>query len=99
MGLGADNLLGPINSLLLSLLITGLSTLVLWPVSSSMGTVILFSILNGAGSGGFFSLTPVVAGQIFGSRLVANALSMLVTAWALGYFMVRLLHITALGGI
>lgn len=80
MGLGADTILGPINSLLLSLIVFGLSVMVLWPLLSSLALLLAFSILNGVGSGGFFSLMPVVARRVFGSALAGNALSMLVTA-------------------
>lgn len=88
MGLGADSLLGPVNSLFISLLINGLSIMAIWPVSTSVGILVLFAILNGVGSGGFFSLIPVVIGWVFGTGLVANAFSMLVTAYSVGYFMV-----------
>lgn len=60
----------------------------LWPESTSLGPLVVFSIINGAAAGGFFALMPTVAGQIFGSARVSVALGMLVTGWAAGYLMV-----------
>ena len=89
MGFGADALLGPVNSLLVSLTVIGVSALALWPFASSLGLLIFFAILNGMGSGGFFSLMPVVIGAVFGDDQLANIMSMLSTSWTFGYFMVR----------
>ncbi|OAQ67584.2 monocarboxylate transporter [Pochonia chlamydosporia 170] len=87
MGFGADAFLGPVNSLLVSLTIIGVSALALWPFASSLGLLIFFAILNGMGSGGFFSLMPVVVGAVFGDSQLANVMSMLTTSWTFGYFM------------
>ena len=91
MGIGAD-LLGPVNSMFLSLTVAGLSTIAFWPFADSFGLLILFAILNGMGSGGFFSLMPVVTGAVFGDGQLAIIMSMLSTSWTFGYFMVRYLH-------
>jgi predicted MFS family arabinose efflux permease len=61
---------------------------VLWPYSTTLAPLVAFSIINGAASGGFFSLMPTVAGQIFGSARVALALGMLVSGWSFGYLLV-----------
>ncbi|KAI9147238.1 monocarboxylate transporter [Paramyrothecium foliicola] len=87
MGFGADAYLGPVNSLIASLAIQAISTMALWPFASSLGLLIFFSILNGVGSGGFFSLMPVVIGAVFGDRQLSNVMSLLVTFWTFGYFM------------
>ncbi|CAI4213256.1 unnamed protein product [Parascedosporium putredinis] len=89
MGFGADSLLGPLNSLIASLTIIGITSIALWPFASSLGLLIFFAILNGIGSGGFFSLTPVVVGAVFGDGELANIMSMIVTSWTFGYFMGR----------
>ena len=65
--------------------------LVLWPVSSSLGPLIAFVIINGAANGGFFSTMPTVVGSVFGSRRVGVAMGMIVTGWAGGYLLVSLL--------
>jgi predicted MFS family arabinose efflux permease len=71
-----------------TLLLNGLTLIVLWPVSTTLAPLIVFSVMNGIASGGFFSLMPTVAGQVFGSARVAVALGMLVTGWSFGYLMV-----------
>ncbi|KFY10602.1 hypothetical protein V491_07584 [Pseudogymnoascus sp. VKM F-3775] len=78
---------GPLNTLLLSLLLSSLSMLVLWPVSTTLGPLIAFVIINGTGNGGFFSTIPTVVGRVFGSARVSVAMGMMVTGWAGGYLM------------
>lgn len=46
------DLIGPINSLLGSLILTAVSLLAIWPVSNSLAPFILFIIGNGLGNGG-----------------------------------------------
>lgn len=89
MGFGADIFLGPVNSMILSLTVIGVSAMALWPFASSLGLLIFFAIINGMGSGGFFSLMPVVVGAVFGDGQLANIMSMLSTSWTFGYFLVR----------
>ncbi|CZS95725.1 hypothetical protein WAI453_001561 [Rhynchosporium graminicola] len=79
--------IGPVNSLLISLILSALSMLVIWPVSNSLGPLILFVIVNGVANGGFFSTMPTVVGSVFGSRRVGVAMGMIVTGWAGGYLM------------
>ncbi|OKP12682.1 hypothetical protein PENSUB_1775 [Penicillium subrubescens] len=87
MGLGADAFLGPVNSMLVSLTVFGMSAIAIWPFSTSLGLLIFFAILNGMSSGGFFSLMPLVVGAVFGDGHLANIMSMLTTSWTFGYFM------------
>ena len=79
---------GPLNTLLISLLLSSVSMLVLWPVSTTLGPLIAFVIINGTGNGGFFSTIPTVVGSVFGSARVSVAMGMMVTGWAGGYLMV-----------
>ncbi|KAL4929179.1 monocarboxylate transporter [Aspergillus undulatus] len=79
--------LGPLNTLFLSLLLSAVSMLVLWPVSSSLGPLIAFTIINGMANGGFFSTMPTVVGNVFGSARVSVAMAMIVTGWAGGYLL------------
>lgn len=81
--------LGPLNTLFLSLLLSALSMLVLWPVSTSIGPLVVFVIINGMSNGGFFSTMPTVVGNVFGSARVSVAMGMVVTGWAGGYLLVR----------
>ncbi|KAL2868779.1 MFS general substrate transporter [Aspergillus lucknowensis] len=82
-----SDFLGPLNTLFLSLLLCAVSMLVLWPVSSSVGPLIAFVIINGVSNGGFFSTMPTVVGNVFGSARVSVAMGMMVTGWAGGYLL------------
>lgn len=84
---------GSVNTIFLSLLLSTLSMLVLWPFSTSVGPLVLFCILNGAANGGFFSTGPHVAGGLFGSLRVSVALGMILTCWAPGYLMVSVTNV------
>jgi MFS family permease len=89
-----SDFMGPVNTLLLSLILSALSMLVLWPVSNSLGPLIVFVIINGAANGGFFSTMPTVVGSVFGSRRVGVAMGMIVSGWAGGYLMVRFIWVS-----
>ncbi|KFZ09839.1 hypothetical protein V502_08449 [Pseudogymnoascus sp. VKM F-4520 (FW-2644)] len=78
---------GPLNTLLLSLVLSSVSMLALWPVSTTLGPLIVFVIINGTGNGGFFSTIPTVVGSVFGSARVSVAMGMMVSGWAGGYLM------------
>lgn len=86
-GLCCDSV-GPLNTLFMSLLLSALSMLILWPVSQSIGPLIVFVIINGMANGGFFSTMPTVVGNVFGSARVSVAMGMVVTGWAGGYLLV-----------
>ncbi|KAJ7162825.1 major facilitator superfamily domain-containing protein [Mycena filopes] len=88
LGFGyATDLVGPINVLFIALLLSAVSMLAIWPVSTSLTPLILFVVINGAANGGFFSTMPTVVGAAFGSARVSVAMGMIVTGWAGGYFM------------
>jgi MFS family permease len=87
-GLLCDKI-GALNTLFLSLTITAISMLALWPASTTLAPLAVFVIINGAGNGGFFSTMPTVVGNVFGSARVSVAMGMVVTGWGGGYLMVR----------
>ena len=89
------DLIGPLNTLLLSLAVSAGSMLVLWPISNSVGPLIAFVIINGAANGGFFATMPTVVGNIFGSARVSIAMGMVVTGWAGGYLLVSVWYKSA----
>lgn len=76
LGLNAD-IMGPLNTLLVSLVVSGISMLVVWPISTSLGPLIAFVIINGVANGGFFAVMPTVVGAVFGSRRVSVAMGMI----------------------
>ncbi|SPO03549.1 related to protein MCH2 (monocarboxylate permease homolog) [Cephalotrichum gorgonifer] len=79
--------LGALNTLFLSMVLTALSMLAIWPASTSLAPLALFVVVNGVANGGFFSTMPTVVGNVFGSARVAVAMSMIVSGWAGGYLM------------
>lgn len=87
MGYCCDKI-GALNSLFVTLVLVALSMLALWPVSQTLGPLIVFVVINGAACGGFFSVFPTVSGNVFGSARVSVAMGMLVTGWSGGYLLV-----------
>ncbi|PYI31210.1 monocarboxylate transporter [Aspergillus indologenus CBS 114.80] len=83
----ASDTIGPLNTLFGSLLLSALSMLIIWPVSTSIGPLIVFVVINGMSNGGFFSTIPTVVGNVFGSARVGVAMGMIVTGWAGGYLL------------
>ena len=79
--------MGPVNCLLISLLVSAISMLALWPISTSLAPLIVFTIINGMSNGAFFAIIPTVVGSVFGSARLSVAMSMIVTGWAGGYLM------------
>lgn len=95
-GFACDRI-GPLNVLFLSLLVSALSMLVIWPISTSLAPLVLFVILNGGSNGGFFSTIPTVVGSMFGSARVSVCMGMIVTGWLGGYLMVSSVPLFSLG--
>ena len=87
-GYTADSLLGPINTFLFSLVCCAVSSLVIWPFSSSMGVLAVFAVINGIGCGSFFSLFPTVLGSVFGPENVMAVLPIMWGGWFFGFFFV-----------
>ncbi|KAI1175066.1 major facilitator superfamily domain-containing protein [Nemania sp. FL0916] len=79
--------IGPLNSLFLSLSLAAISMLAVWPVSTTLGPLAVFSVVNGMANGGFFSTMPTVVGNCFGSARVTVAMGMIVTSWSGGYLL------------
>ncbi|ATY60992.1 fungal specific transcription factor [Cordyceps militaris] len=85
-GYTADSLLGPLNSFLISLICCAVSSLAVWPFSSSMGTLAAFAVINGIGCGSFFSLFPTVLGSVFGQENTMGVLPIMWGGWFFGFF-------------
>ncbi|KAI9357558.1 major facilitator superfamily transporter [Zopfochytrium polystomum] len=86
-GLFADSLLGSLNTLVVCLLLVGVSTLAIWPVATTIGPLIVFAVVNGLCAGGMFSLIPGTVANIFGSRDLSEFFSLIVFFWLPGYFL------------
>ncbi|KAF7310248.1 Monocarboxylate permease Mch4 [Mycena indigotica] len=83
----ASDRIGPVNVLLLALVLTALSMLAIWPVSTSLTPLVVFAVVNGAANGGFFATMPTVVAAVFGPARVGVAMGMTVTGWVGGYLM------------
>ncbi|KAM3511339.1 hypothetical protein MY11210_005012 [Beauveria gryllotalpidicola] len=81
------DMMGAINVLLTSLVLTALSMLAIWPASTTLGPLALFVVVNGLSNGGFFCTMPTVASNVFGSARVGVVMSMIITGWIGGYLM------------
>ncbi|KAJ3112066.1 hypothetical protein HDU96_004991 [Phlyctochytrium bullatum] len=86
LGFGADSFLGRLNSLVLCMVVSGLSMLFLWTFASSVPILALFAIVNGFVAGGFISLFPVVVASIFGAERLPSMVGMLFSTSAIGNF-------------
>ncbi|KAJ5473231.1 Major facilitator superfamily domaingeneral substrate transporter [Penicillium sp. IBT 31633x] len=82
-----SDFVGPLNTLFISLLLSALSMLIIWPISTSLAPLVVFTIVNGMANGGFFSTIPTVVGNTFGSARVSVVMAMVVTGWAGGYLL------------
>lgn len=82
------DMMGAINVLFTSLILTALSMLAIWPASTTLGPLTLFVVINGLSNGGFFCTMPTVASNVFGSARVGVVMSMIITGWIGGYLMV-----------
>lgn len=82
------DIIGPVTALMIALLLSAVSMLAVWPVSNSLTPLVIFIVLNGMGNGGFFSSVPSVVAHVYGQTRVANALAMVISGWAFGYFLV-----------
>ncbi|KAI1266060.1 major facilitator superfamily domain-containing protein [Xylariaceae sp. FL1019] len=79
--------IGALNALLLALSLSAISMLAVWPISTTLAPLAVFSIVNGMANGGFFSTMPTVVGNCFGSARVTVAMGMIVTSWSGGYLL------------
>jgi MFS family permease len=80
--------IGSLNALFLALTLAAVSMLAIWPVSTTLAPLAIFSVINGMANGGFFSTMPTVVGNCFGSARVTVAMGMIVTSWSGGYLLV-----------
>ncbi|KAM0513314.1 hypothetical protein ACHAPE_007966 [Trichoderma viride] len=83
----ASDKVGSINTVLVSLVLTAITFLAIWPTSTELGPLIAFVVINGAANGAFFSTMPTAISKVFGSARVAVAMSMVVTGWVGGYLL------------
>ncbi|KZT03256.1 MFS general substrate transporter [Laetiporus sulphureus 93-53] len=71
VGFIADRM-GPVNALLIGILVSGLTQILLWNFVTTYAGIIAFGILYGFFCGCFISLSPAVAAQLYGSDRLAG---------------------------
>jgi MFS family permease len=77
VGLGADKF-GPVNTFMLSILISGLAQVLIWDFASSLTSILVFAVSYGFWGGVVISLLPSAAAQLFGHEQLANLSGLLV---------------------
>ncbi|KAF2247042.1 MFS general substrate transporter [Trematosphaeria pertusa] len=79
--------IGPVNMFLITMILNAVSMLAIWPVSNTLGPLIVFATINGVANGSFFTTLPTVVAGLFGPGRAAVAMSMAVTGFTGGYLM------------
>jgi MFS transporter, MCT family, solute carrier family 16 (monocarboxylic acid transporters), member 3 len=79
--------LGASNTLLITMVLCVISTMGVWPASSSLGPLALFAVMNGVANGAFFTTMPTVNTNLVGGGRAAVAMGMANTGWTFGYLM------------
>lgn len=79
--------IGSTNMLLFTIALNAVSMLAIWPMSETIGPLVLFAALNGVASGAFFVAIPTTTGRMWGSGQASVAMGMAITGWTGGYLM------------
>jgi MFS family permease len=73
--------------LLLTMALNAISMLSIWPVSYSIGPLVIFAALNGVANGAFFVTMPTAIGRMVPPAQAAVGVGMAITGWTGGYLM------------
>ena len=79
--------IGPLNTFVVVMILNAVSMLAIWPVSASLGPLIVFALINGVANGAFFTTLPTVVASMVGPGRAAVAMSLNVTGWVCGYLL------------
>lgn len=78
---------GPTSMLLLTMALNAISMLAIWPVSDTIGPLIVFAAMNGIANGAFFVTMPTAIGRMIGPGQAAVGMGTAITGWTGGYLM------------
>ncbi len=78
---------GSTNMLLLTMALNAVSMLAIWPVSDTIGPLLVFAAMNGIANGAFFVTMPTAIGRMIGPGQAAVGMGMAITGWTGGYLM------------
>ncbi|KAJ2796372.1 hypothetical protein H4R21_004743 [Coemansia helicoidea] len=83
IGLMADYI-GPLNSLLASIVVSAIAVLAMWLPCKSIGLLVASALLYGFVSGSLVSLVPVVTANLFGIKRLPSILGLLFISYTIG---------------
>ncbi|KAF9513838.1 hypothetical protein BS47DRAFT_1343848 [Hydnum rufescens UP504] len=83
VGFASDHL-GPTNTFIIAITVSGLLQAVMWNFAYSYATIMAFSMLYGFWGGCFVSLLSPVAAQLFGHKQLANVSGLLALTYMPG---------------
>ncbi len=78
---------GSTNMLLLTMALNAVSMLAIWPISDSLGPLIVFAAINGIANGAFFVTMPTAIGRMIEPGQAVVGMGMAITGWTGGYLM------------
>ena len=78
---------GSTNTLLLTMALNAVSMFAIWPVSDTIGPLVVFAAINGIANGSFFVTMPTTIGRMVGPGQAAAGMGMAITGWTGGYLM------------
>lgn len=76
---------GSTNMILLTMALNAISMLAIWPVSDTIGPLIVFAAMNGIANRAFFVAMPTAIGRMMGPGQAAVGMGMAITGWTGGY--------------
>jgi MCP family monocarboxylic acid transporter-like MFS transporter 3 len=79
--------IGPLNTFVITVGLNALTTLAIWPVSSTVAPLVIFITVNGVANGAFFTTLPIVVASMVDPSRAAVAMSMSITGWTGGYLL------------
>ena len=81
----ASDRFGSTDMILLTMALNAISMLAIWPVSDTIGPLIVFAAMNGIANGAFFVTMPTAIGRMMGPGQAAVGMGMAITGWTGGY--------------
>lgn len=79
--------IGPLNTFAITVVLNAVTTLAIWPVSSTLPPLVVFATLNGISNGAFFTTLPTVVVSMVDPSRAAIGMSLSITGWTAGYLM------------
>lgn len=78
---------GSTNVLFLTMVLNAVSMLAIWPVSATIGPLIVFVGINGIANGAFYVAMPTAISRMIGPGRASVAIGMALAGWSGGCFM------------